>query len=52
VAIAALPQLLDRLGAAPLLLLGLGALLYCAGAGVYAFKHPDPAAHVRVPRGL
>lgn len=45
VAIAALPQLLDRLGAAPLLLLGLGALLYCVGAGVYAFKRPDPWPH-------
>jgi hemolysin III len=42
VALAALPQLLDRLGAAPLLLLGLGALLYCLGAAVYAFKRPDP----------
>ena len=45
VAIAALPQLLDRLGAAPLLLLGLGALLYFVGAGVYAFKCPDPWPH-------
>ena len=45
VAIAALPQLLDRLGAAPLLLLGLGALLYFVGAGVYAFKRPDPWPH-------
>jgi hypothetical protein len=35
VALAALPQLFDRLGAAPLLLLGLGALLYCLGADVY-----------------
>ncbi len=42
VAIAALPQLLDRLPAAPLVLLGLGALLYGFGAGVYAFKRPDP----------
>ena len=42
VAIAALPQLLDRLGTAPIVLLGLGALLYCLGAGVYAFKRPDP----------
>jgi hypothetical protein len=30
-----LPQLFDRLGAAPLLPLGLGALLYYVGAGVY-----------------
>jgi hemolysin III len=42
VAIAAVPQLLDRLGAAPIVLLGVGALLYCLGAGVYAFKRPDP----------
>ena len=45
VAFAALPQLLGRLGVAPLLLLGLGALLYCVGAGVYAFKRPDPWPH-------
>jgi hemolysin III len=42
VASAALPQLLARLPAAPIVLLGLGALLYCAGAGVYAFQRPDP----------
>ena len=42
VAIAALPQLLDRLSTAPIVLLGLGALLYCAGACIYAFKRPDP----------
>jgi hemolysin III len=42
VAIAALPQLLERLGAAPIVLLGVGALLYCLGVGVYAFKRPDP----------
>jgi hemolysin III len=42
VAIASLPQLLDRLPAAPLVLLGLGALLYGFGACVYAFKRPDP----------
>jgi hemolysin III len=42
VSLAALPQLLGRLDAAPLVLLGVGALLYCAGAGVYAFRRPDP----------
>jgi hemolysin III len=42
VASAALPQLLARLPAAPIVLLGLGALLYCVGAGVYAFQRPDP----------
>ena len=45
VALAALPQLLDRLAATPLLLLGLGALLYSVGAGVYAFRRPDPWPH-------
>jgi hemolysin III len=45
VAFAALPQLLGRLGVAPLLLLGLGALFYWVGAGVYAFKRPDPWPH-------
>ena len=42
VVIAALPQLLERLAPAPIVLLGLGAVLYCLGAGVYAFKRPDP----------
>jgi len=42
VAIATLPQLLARLPAVPVVLLGLGALLYCIGACVYAFKRPDP----------
>jgi hemolysin III len=42
VSLAALPQLLGRLGAAPLILLGVGALLYSVGAGVYAFQRPDP----------
>ena len=42
VSLGALPQLLGRLGAAPLVLLGAGALLYCVGAGVYAFQRPDP----------
>jgi hemolysin III len=42
VAIAALPQLLDRLPAAPIVLLGVGGLLYCVGACVYAFRRPDP----------
>ena len=34
--------MLDRLPLAPIVLLGLGALLYCTGAGVYASKRPDP----------
>ena len=42
VAVAALPRVLERLSAAPIVLLGLGGLLYCVGACVYAFKRPDP----------
>jgi hemolysin III len=42
VAVAALPRLLERLSATPIVLLGLGGLLYCIGACVYAFKRPDP----------
>jgi hemolysin III len=40
--VAGLPQLLDRLPAAPLLLLLAGGLLYSAGAAVYAAQRPDP----------
>ena len=42
VAAAALPRVVERLSAAPIVLLGLGALLYCVGACVYAFQRPDP----------
>jgi hemolysin III len=42
VAVAALPRVVERLPAAPIVLLGLGALLYCVGACVYAFERPDP----------
>ena len=42
VALIALPQLLDRLPATPLLLLGLGGAFYSLGAAVYAAKRPDP----------
>src|SRR3954469_23234679 len=42
VAVLALPQMLDRLGAAPLLLLAAGGVLYSAGAVVYATKKPNP----------
>ncbi len=41
-AIIAIPQLLERLDAAPLALLGAGGLLYSAGALVYATRRPDP----------
>jgi hemolysin III len=42
VAVAALPQLVQRLDVAPLVLLGAGGLLYTVGAVVYATKRPDP----------
>jgi hemolysin III len=42
VAVIALPQLIDRLGAAPLVLLVTGGLLYSVGAVVYATQRPDP----------
>ena len=38
----ATPQLIDKLPAAPLVLLAAGGLLYSAGAVVYARQHPDP----------
>jgi hemolysin III len=46
VAIVALPQLLDGLGAAGLSLVALGGALYTAGAVVYARKRPDPVPTV------
>lgn len=42
VSIAALPQLLDALDLAPLVLLALGGVLYSLGAVVYARQRPDP----------
>jgi hemolysin III len=42
VAIAAMPQLVDRLSVAPLALLATGGLLYSAGAVIYALKRPNP----------
>jgi hemolysin III len=42
VAVIALPQLIDRLPAAPLVLLALGGVLYSIGAAIYAAKRPDP----------
>jgi hemolysin III len=38
----ALPQMVDRLDLAPLLLLAIGGLLYTIGAVVYATKRPNP----------
>jgi hemolysin III len=45
-AVAALPQLGAALGIGGMLLLGLGGLLYTAGAVVYALRRPDPAPAV------
>jgi hemolysin III len=42
VAVIALPQLLDELRPAPLVLVASGGLLYSAGAVVYAKRRPDP----------
>jgi hemolysin III len=42
VAVAAVPQLAAAIGVAGLALLGLGGLLYTAGAVIYAVKRPDP----------
>ena len=42
VAVFALPQLLQRLSPVPLILLGVGGLLYSGGAVVYATQRPDP----------
>ena len=46
VMVAAFPQLLSELEAAPLILLGSGGLLYSAGAVVYALRRPDPWPHL------
>ena len=41
-AVAGAPQIIDRLPPAPLVLLAAGALLYIAGAAVYATRRPNP----------
>jgi hemolysin III len=41
-AVIAIPQLVERLPVAPLVLLLAGGLLYSAGAAVYAARRPDP----------
>ena len=41
VAVIALPQLAERVGIAPLVLLGIGGALYSVGAGVYAARRPN-----------
>ena len=42
VAIAAMPELVQRLPVAPVVLLAAGGALYSAGAAVYAARRPDP----------
>jgi hemolysin III len=42
VSVFALPQMIEHLDLAPLILLGVGGLLYTLGAVVYALKRPDP----------
>jgi hemolysin III len=46
VAVAALPQLINRLNAAAVILLVVGGLAYTAGAVVYALRRPDPVPAV------
>ena len=46
VAIIAMPQLFDRLGALGIALIAAGGLLYSVGAIVYARKRPDPVPTV------
>lgn len=46
VAVVALPQLADKEGLAPVLLLAAGGLAYTAGAVVYAIRRPDPFPRV------
>ncbi len=46
VAALATPTLLDRLGWTPTLLIGLGGVLYTAGAVIYALKRPDPSPRI------
>ena len=41
-AAAGLPQMFDRLALTPLLLFGVGGVLYAIGAVVYATRRPDP----------
>jgi len=38
----AMPELISRLSAAPLVLIGSGGILYTIGAVVYALRRPDP----------
>jgi hemolysin III len=46
VAVIAVPQLVERLPTAPLLLLAAGGVFYSVGAAIYAARRPDPWPHV------
>ena len=46
VGVVAMPQILDTVGVAPLVLLAVGGAFYTAGALIYAFKRPDPVPSV------
>jgi hemolysin III len=46
VAVAAFPDMLDRLGVTPTAMVAAGGVLYTLGAGVYARRRPDPAPEV------
>jgi hemolysin III len=46
IALVALPELVDRLGIVAVVMLGLGGVLYSAGAVIHARKRPDPVPTV------
>lgn len=46
VAVAAFPQLIERLGVLPTALVAAGGVLYTAGAVIYALRRPDPVPTV------
>ena len=41
-----MPEVHDSVGLTPLMLLGVGGLLYSAGAIIYALRRPDPAPSI------
>ena len=46
VALAAFPQMIDKIGITGTALVAAGGILYSVGAGIYAFKRPNPAPKV------
>jgi hemolysin III len=46
VAVAAFPAMLDKLGITAMLMVGVGGVLYTAGAVIYALRRPNPAPTV------